>query len=174
MPEVSQLTFISKIAHAMGCLAVLVWVNECPAAVSQEMPHSAYGTAQLSDGSDGKNWPGPGRTFGEQHFSPLHEIDADSVSKLGLVWSMDLPLGRKVTLYFFVAGVYLTSSMYGLLPPITALPQSLDHHRRIEERFLASLEMTEFPSPYTSARLRPCSALVTALFISISARCSVA
>src|SRR5271169_2321709 len=31
---------------------------------------------------------------------------------------MDLPLGRNVTLYFFVAGLYLTSSMYGLLPPM--------------------------------------------------------
>jgi hypothetical protein len=32
-----------------------------------------------------------------------------------------LPLGRNVTLYFCVAGLYLTSSMYGLLPPIFAL-----------------------------------------------------
>src|SRR5580704_1792387 len=36
--------------------------------------------------------------------------------------SMVLPLGRNVTLNFFVAGVYLTSSMYGLLPPIFRLP----------------------------------------------------
>src|SRR5713101_4560892 len=32
--------------------------------------------------------------------------------------SMVLPLGRNVTLYFFVAGLYLTSSIYGLLPPM--------------------------------------------------------
>src|SRR5215831_1576640 len=31
---------------------------------------------------------------------------------------MVLPLGRNVTLYFFVAGLYLTSSMYGFVPPI--------------------------------------------------------
>src|SRR5271156_2158659 len=36
--------------------------------------------------------------------------------------SMVLPLGRNVTLYFFVAGLYFTSSMYGLLPPIRFLP----------------------------------------------------
>src|SRR5438067_6954052 len=29
-----------------------------------------------------------------------------------------LPLGRNVTLNFFVAGLYFTSSIYGLLPPI--------------------------------------------------------
>src|SRR5215472_8217989 len=32
--------------------------------------------------------------------------------------SIVLPLGRNVTLYFFVAGLYLTSSMYGFVPPI--------------------------------------------------------
>src|SRR6266576_770668 len=32
--------------------------------------------------------------------------------------SMVLPLGRNVTLNFFVAGLYLTSSIYGLLPPM--------------------------------------------------------
>src|SRR6516162_7157079 len=31
-----------------------------------------------------------------------------------------LPLGRNVTLYFFVAGLYFTSSMYGLLPPMVS------------------------------------------------------
>src|SRR5882762_835175 len=36
--------------------------------------------------------------------------------------SIVLPLGRNVTLYFFVAGLYLTSSMYGLLPPIFLSP----------------------------------------------------
>src|SRR2546429_1528297 len=36
--------------------------------------------------------------------------------------SMVLPLGRNVTLNFFVAGLYLTSSMYGLLPPMLFPP----------------------------------------------------
>src|SRR6266478_4063890 len=37
--------------------------------------------------------------------------------------SIVLPLGRNVTLYFFVAGLYLTSSMYGLLPPMIYPPK---------------------------------------------------
>src|SRR5262249_1774356 len=56
--------------------------------------------------------------------------------------SMVLPLGRNVTLYFFVAGLYLTSSMYGFVPPIIFLP-ILGHDPEIEERLLASLEVTE-------------------------------
>src|SRR5207248_11223354 len=42
--------------------------------------------------------------------------------------SMVLPLGRNVTLYFFVAGLYLTSSIYGLLPPILFPPDARDTH----------------------------------------------
>jgi len=52
--------------------------NGCPDAVAKEAPRSASSSAQLSDDSAGKNWPGPGRTFGEQHFSPLGEINADT------------------------------------------------------------------------------------------------
>jgi len=35
-------------------------------------------------------WLSPGRTLGEQHFSPLNQIDADHVQQLGLAWYYDL------------------------------------------------------------------------------------
>src|SRR5258708_1603966 len=38
--------------------------------------------------------------------------------------SMVLPLGRNVTLYFFVAGLYLTFFILGVLPPILFPPDS--------------------------------------------------
>jgi len=53
--------------------------------------------ARYLDGNDGKDWPGPGRTYGERHYSPLTEIDAGNVSRLGLAWSLDLPPGYSVT-----------------------------------------------------------------------------
>src|SRR5205823_3437425 len=49
-----------------------------------------------------------------------------------------LPLGRNVTLYFFVAGLYLTSSMYGFVPPMEFPPPILHSRSEIKERFLAS------------------------------------
>src|SRR5215472_16761178 len=66
--------------------------------------------------------------------------------------SIVLPLGRNVTLYFFVAGLYLTSSMYGFVPPIIPPknPGSSFHPGR---------------QTYTSATLRPASALETAALI---------
>src|SRR2546423_15674606 len=52
--------------------------------------------------------------------------------------SIVLPLGRNVTLYFFVAGLYLTSSMYGFVPPMEFPPPILHSRSEIKERFLAS------------------------------------
>jgi quinohemoprotein ethanol dehydrogenase len=114
------LTFISKIARAIGCLAALVLVNECPAAVSQALPHAADGNAQLSDGSGGENWPGPGRTFGEQHFSPLGEISTGNVNTLGLVWSMDLPPGNSVSQPLEIDGVLYFCTGYSIIHAVEA------------------------------------------------------
>jgi quinohemoprotein ethanol dehydrogenase len=41
--------------------------------------------------SDAGNWPGFGRTDTAQHYSPLSEITAENVSRLGLVWAFDIP-----------------------------------------------------------------------------------
>jgi quinohemoprotein ethanol dehydrogenase len=48
----------------------------------------------LSDEADGVNWPAYGRTFSENHYSPLDQINATTVSKLALAWSyeVDTPL----------------------------------------------------------------------------------
>lgn len=63
----------------------------------------------LSDEQDGKNWLSYGRTYSEQRFSPLDQISADSVKRLGLEWHLDLPNDRSLvgtpivvdgTLYF--------------------------------------------------------------------------
>lgn len=37
------------------------------------------------------NWPSYSRSDNAQHFSPLADIDADNVSRLGLAWSFDIP-----------------------------------------------------------------------------------
>lgn len=62
-------------------------------------------TARLLDASDGSDWAGYGRTFGQQHFSPLDEVNRGNVAALGLAWSMDLPLGNTATQPIAVDGV---------------------------------------------------------------------
>jgi quinohemoprotein ethanol dehydrogenase len=44
--------------------------------------------------SDSANWITYGRTYSEQRFSPLKQIDEESVKQLGLAWSMDFPTVR--------------------------------------------------------------------------------
>jgi len=46
--------------------------------------------AALADEKSGANWLSYGRTYSEQRFSPLKQIDAQNVSGLGVSWYMDL------------------------------------------------------------------------------------
>jgi quinohemoprotein ethanol dehydrogenase len=40
---------------------------------------------------DGRDWAAYGRTYDEDHFSPLRQVNRENVARLGLVWSVDLP-----------------------------------------------------------------------------------
>ncbi|MCC2656126.1 MAG: alcohol dehydrogenase [Panacagrimonas sp.] len=50
----------------------------------------------LSDQAQGKNWLAYGRNFYEQRYSPLTQINTDSVKRLGLAWNMPLPHDRSL------------------------------------------------------------------------------
>ena len=47
--------------------------------------------ATLANEGGGTDWPAYGRTFSEQRFSPLDQINRQTVSRLGLAWSLELP-----------------------------------------------------------------------------------
>jgi quinohemoprotein ethanol dehydrogenase len=47
--------------------------------------------AALANETEGSDWPAFGRSFSEQRHSPLRQIDAGNVARLGLAWSLDLP-----------------------------------------------------------------------------------
>jgi len=66
----------------------------------------------LDHSSNGKDWAAYGGTFGEQHYSPLTQINDKNVSRLGLVWSIDLPPGNASTVPIAVDGVlYFVSGL---------------------------------------------------------------
>ncbi len=46
--------------------------------------------AALSNEADGRDWAAYGRTFSEQRFSPLDQINRSTVSRLKLAWTLDL------------------------------------------------------------------------------------
>ena len=51
----------------------------------------AFDPSDLADDSDGKNWLAYGRTYGEQRYSPLKQINDENIERLGLAWSVELP-----------------------------------------------------------------------------------
>src|SRR5580700_4816736 len=70
---------------------------------------------RAADG-DSANWITYGRTYSEQRFSPLKEIDEQSVAKLGLAWSYDLETLRGVEATPLVKdGVMYTTSAWSLV-----------------------------------------------------------
>src|SRR6266850_3494517 len=49
----------------------------------------------VAAGKDAGNWMSYGRTYDEQRFSPLKQIDASNVSQLGLAWHYDLDTAHR-------------------------------------------------------------------------------
>ena len=66
----------------------------------------------LSAGDDSANWITHGRTYDEQRFSPLDEINADNVGDLGLEWyaDMDTARGQEATPLVIDGKMYLTTA----------------------------------------------------------------
>jgi quinohemoprotein ethanol dehydrogenase len=85
----------------LSMLGVAAW-SKGPA------PQLTGSAALYRDSADGRDWPGVGRTYGEQHFSPLAQIDQANVGRLKLAWYQDLDTTNSVsqpvevggTLYF--------------------------------------------------------------------------
>ena len=64
-------------------------LGPCLAASATAKP-PGIDNAALANEADGANWAAYGRSFSEQHYSPLRQIDASNVYRLGLAWSLDL------------------------------------------------------------------------------------
>jgi len=75
---------------------------------------AAVDTARLlTANSEPGNWMSPGRTYDEQHFSPLQRINADNVRQLGLAWFYDLDTahrGQESTPLVIDGVMYVTSA----------------------------------------------------------------
>lgn len=86
------MTRLLQVLFAVAILALLVvgeWtVGAAPQRASDQQLRNAA--------ADDANWLMYGRTYDEQRFSPLQQINEDTVGRLGLVWSRELPTTRGV------------------------------------------------------------------------------
>ena len=66
----------------------------------------------LAADSDPGQWMSTGRTYGEQHYSPLRTISRDNVSQLGLSWFVDfnIPRGQESTPLVVDGVIYVTTA----------------------------------------------------------------
>ena len=86
-------------------IAMLAAVTFMVTAASWAQSGGDTSSPRLLDSSSGADWAGYGRTFGEQHFSPLAQINASNVRDLKLAWFMDLPTGNTVSQPIAIDGV---------------------------------------------------------------------
>ncbi len=106
---------MTRLSHRLaGSIAAIALIGAV-AACSPKSQDNAKAEAGLIDGNTGGDWTGYGNTYGEQHFSPLTEINAENVGKLGLAWSYDLPAGNPMSGPIAVNGVLYTATGYSVV-----------------------------------------------------------
>ncbi|MDC0598344.1 PQQ-dependent dehydrogenase, methanol/ethanol family [Gammaproteobacteria bacterium] len=75
----------------------------------------------LQADTDGSNWLAWGRTYDEQRFSPLDQINTETVSELGLAWYYDLETFRGVEgTPIVIDGVLYATSAWNITRAINA------------------------------------------------------
>ena len=77
-----------RTAIKLTTLLMAVGLQAQPAAVDQQR--------LLNADADVGNWLTYGRTYQEQRFSPLDQINDENIDQLGLAWSLELPTNQNV------------------------------------------------------------------------------
>ena len=76
--------------------------------------------AALVDETDGRNWAGYGRTYNETHFSPLTDINRETVGRLHLAWTLDLAMGTAQSTPLAVEGIVYVANGYSVVHAVDA------------------------------------------------------
>jgi quinohemoprotein ethanol dehydrogenase len=110
---------ILKMGAALACAAALT-CKVLATAADAPRPLSSSGASVLVDTSNGRDWAGYGRTFGEQHYSPLRSVNDANVNTLGLAWWIDLETNNSSTVPLAVDGVLYFTTGYSVIHAVDA------------------------------------------------------
>jgi len=80
----------------------------------------AKDSSPLADEADAHNWAAIGRTAGETHYSPLTEINRETVGRLRLAWTLDLDVGNAQSTPLAVDGVIYLAAGYSIVYAVDA------------------------------------------------------
>jgi quinohemoprotein ethanol dehydrogenase len=108
-------TGIAVLSVAFGCVSKPVLAQTAGLARATVIDDRA-----LADESDGTNWAAYGRTYRERHYSPLTEINATTIDRLGLAWSLDLEPQSVMSTPLAVDGVVYLAVGYSVVHAVDA------------------------------------------------------
>src|SRR5262245_53130921 len=74
------------------CVAIAVMALAGTWVVLAQQRRTVDDSALKTGSKNGDEWISYGVNWAEQRYSPLKEIDASNVSRLGLVWSTEIPV----------------------------------------------------------------------------------
>jgi len=100
---------------AIASAAVLMTVAAAAAAGQRPVRKAGNVTDArvIAQAPSGRNWLVLGGDFGSEHYSPLRQIDAGNVERLGLAWALDIdsPMGLATEPIVVDGTIYATGSL---------------------------------------------------------------
>ena len=100
-----------RLAALIACVALLA----AGEAAAQLIDNTA-----LANDEDGTNWAAFGRTFSESHYSPLTQLNTQTIQRLGLAWTLDLDVTNSITAPLAVNGVIYLGAGHGIIHAVDA------------------------------------------------------
>ncbi|MCZ6831724.1 MAG: PQQ-dependent dehydrogenase, methanol/ethanol family [Gammaproteobacteria bacterium] len=117
----------SRSAHPLLILVLVLWLPACEpsATVAPDAEPAAVAAVDRqrlrAAETDTDNWMSYGRTYSEQRYSTLDQINEETVTDLGLAWSFDLKTERGVEATSIVVdGVMYTTSSWSIVHALNA------------------------------------------------------
>jgi alcohol dehydrogenase (cytochrome c)/quinohemoprotein ethanol dehydrogenase len=111
-----------------GALAMLIAAcgGDAPAPVEQSATADVNTLRIVAADEEPGNWMTHGRTYDEQRYSPLRQVNAENVSGLGLAWSFDLDTDRgQEATPIIVDGVMYVSTAWSKVKALDAASGAL-------------------------------------------------
>ncbi len=102
--------------HPMQLLLIGMAALAALNAVGAQAEEFALVTTEMLENPDPADWLMLGRTYDEQRFSPLHQINKSNVNTLRMAWTRGLPAGTESTIPIVYDGVlYVVSPVNSVL-----------------------------------------------------------
>ncbi|MEE8528586.1 MAG: PQQ-dependent dehydrogenase, methanol/ethanol family [Gammaproteobacteria bacterium] len=115
---------------SFALISIIAWIAGCDSKPPAERMPVATGARIIAADAEPDAWLTHGRTYSEQRYSPLDQIDHQNVTQLGLAWSLDLNTQRGVeaTPLFVDDVLYLTTPWSRVLAVSAATGQVIWEH----------------------------------------------